>query len=103
MLDTFVVGLRLMQYIYAYQFLSSRWWMKYTQSNADWCIFYSGALLHALALELYGLAVFYMEAYHDEGTFEEWSWLIMGLFSLAALFGKDEKPMRIPCRRALSS
>lgn len=87
MLDTFVVGLRLMQYIYAYQFLSARWWMKYTQTNADWCIFYSGALLHSLALQLYGLAAFYMEAYHDEGTFEEWSWLILGLFSLAALFG----------------
>lgn len=88
MLDSFVVALRLMGYIYAYHFLSSRWWLKYTQSNADWCIFYSGTLLHSLALLLYGLAVFYMEAYHDEGTFEEWAWLIMILFSLAALFGE---------------
>lgn len=86
LLDTFVVGLRLMAYIYAYQFLGNRWWMKYTQSSADWCLFYFGALIHAITLVLYGLAIFYMEAYHDEGTYEEWSWIILTLFSVAGLF-----------------
>ncbi|XP_053991635.1 uncharacterized protein LOC128883378 [Hylaeus volcanicus] len=86
LLDTFVVGLRLMQSIYAYQFLGKRWWMKYTQSNADWCLFFSGTLLHSVALALYALAFFYMEAYHDEGTYEEWSWILLSLFSLAAFF-----------------
>jgi hypothetical protein len=88
-LDTFVVGLRLMQSIYAYQFLGKRWWMKYTQSNADWCLFFSGTLLHSVALALYALAFFYMEAYHDEGTYEEWSWILLTLFSLAGFFGKS--------------
>lgn len=86
LLDTFVVGLRLMQSIYAYQFLGKRWWMKYTQTSADWCLFFSGTLLHSIALCLYGLAFFYMEAYHDEGTYEEWSWIILILYSVAAFF-----------------
>lgn len=86
LLDTFVVGLRLMQSVYAYQFLGNRWWMKYTQSSADWCLFYSGALLHSAALGLYGLAIFYMEAYHDEGTYEEWSWIILLLFAISGAF-----------------
>lgn len=85
-LDSFVVALRLMQYIYAYHFLGSRWWMKYTQSSTDWCIFYAGGFVHAISLVLYGMAIFYMEAYHDEGTYEEWSWICLLLFFIAGAF-----------------
>lgn len=84
-LDIFVVAFRLMQYIYAYRFLGERWWMKYAQTPADWCLFYSSAYLHSIALLLYGLAIFYMESYHDEGTSDEWGWLCLSLFSLASL------------------
>lgn len=85
-LDLLVTSLRLLQYIYAYQFLSARWWLKYVQTKADWVLFYFGAVGNSLSLFLYGLAFFYLEAYHDEGTFEEFAWVNLILFGLAGFF-----------------
>ena len=84
-LDLLVASLRLLQYIYAYQFLGARWWLKYVQTKADWVLFYFGALGNSLTLMLYGLGIFYLEAYHEEGTYEEFAWINLGLFMLAGV------------------
>lgn len=85
-LDIVVVALRLTQYFYSANFLSSRWWLKYTQSPTDWCLFHATGLAHAFALALYGLAIFYLETYHEVGVADEWGWTCLILFLLAAFF-----------------
>ena len=87
LLDIIVVALRLLQYVYAYHFLGAKWWLKYAQTKSDWCLFYAGAGINGVALIMYGLAIFYMETYHDEGTIEEIGWCILGLFGLAGFTG----------------
>lgn len=82
-LDLFVIGFRLLSFIYGYHFLQTRWWLHNTQTKTDFSLFYFGALAHGIALILYGVAIFYLEAYHDEGTYEEFAWICLGLFGLA--------------------
>lgn len=79
-LDTFVVALRLMQHFYAFNFIGTRWWMKYVQTSADWCLLYSSALLHALALALYGLGIFYMDTYYEYSRKQSWGSICLTAF-----------------------
>eukprot|EP01054_Gregarina_sp_Poly1_P000980 Gregarina_sp_Poly_1__979@NODE_1239_length_4674_cov_201_846538_g844_i0_p2_GENE_NODE_1239_length_4674_cov_201_846538_g844_i0NODE_1239_length_4674_cov_201_846538_g844_i0_p2_ORF_typecomplete_len249_score17_73DUF3273/PF11677_8/1_6e51DUF3917/PF13055_6/0_11HELP/PF03451_14/0_25MnhB/PF04039_13/46Voltage_CLC/PF00654_20/0_45_NODE_1239_length_4674_cov_201_846538_g844_i029113657 len=88
-LDLLVVGFRLLAFVYGYHFLQTRWWLHYTQTKTDFSLFYFGALTHGIALVLYGVSIFYMEAYHDEGTYEEFAWIVLTLFGLAGLSGKS--------------
>lgn len=84
-LDAVCTSLRLVQYLYAYFYMNMRWWSRYQQSKFDWLLFNSGNVLNAFALCMYGTALFYMEAYHHEGTAEEYGWINLFLFFLAAI------------------
>lgn len=85
-LDIFVGSLRLMQYVYAYNFLGQRWWLKYIQSPSDWCLFYSGTFLHSIVLFLYGFGIFYMESYHTKSSQSGVSCLCLLLYTIASVF-----------------
>ncbi|KAF8822760.1 multi-pass transmembrane protein [Cardiosporidium cionae] len=82
-LDLISSSLRFIQYLYAYFFMEIKWWARYQQTKAEWALFQFGSILNVVALLLYGAALFYMEAYHDEGTHEETAWTNLLLFSLA--------------------
>lgn len=84
-LDAICTSLRLVQYLYAYFYMSMKWWSRYQQTKADWLLFNTGNVLNAFALCMYGAALFYMEAYHDEGVAEEYAWINLFLFKFAAL------------------
>lgn len=84
-LDLLSSILRLVQYLYAYFYMSMRWWARYQQTKSDWTLLHFGSIVHSFALFIYGAAFFYMEAYHDEGTYEELAWSNLTLFKLAGL------------------
>lgn len=84
-MDLLVQALRILAFVYAYHFLSERWWLHHSQTKTDFAIFYVSALLHGVSLLSYGFAIFYMETYHDEGTFEEFGWVCLGIFGFAGL------------------
>ncbi|GBE60252.1 hypothetical protein BOVATA_017450 [Babesia ovata] len=84
-LDLISSMLRLVQYIYAYFYMSMKWWTRYQQTKADWIFFQFGSFTNSFALVMYGAAFFYLEAYHDEGTSEEIAWTNLVLFCLAGL------------------
>ncbi|GFE54264.1 conserved hypothetical multi-pas transmembrane [Babesia ovis] len=84
-LDMISSMLRLVQYIYAYFYMSMKWWTRYQQTKADWIFFQFGSFTNSFALVMYGAAFFYLEAYHDEGTSEEVAWTNLVLFCLAGL------------------
>lgn len=84
-LDILSSILRLVQYLYAYFYMSMRWWARYQQTKSDWTLLHFGSIVHSFALFIYGAAFFYMEAYHDEGTYEELAWSNLTLFKLAGL------------------
>lgn len=84
-LDFISSVLRMVQYIYAYYYMSMKWWTKYQQTKADWIFFQFGSFVHSFSLIMYGAAFFYLEAYHDEGTQEEFAWVNMILFGLSGL------------------
>lgn len=84
-LDLLSSMLRLVQYIYAYFYMSMKWWTRYHQTKADWIFFQFGSFTNSFALVMYGAAFFYLEAYHDEGTSEEMAWTNLVLFGLAGL------------------
>lgn len=86
-LDLLSSILRLVQYLYAYFYMSMRWWARYQQTKSDWTLLHFGSIVHSFALFIYGAAFFYMEAYHDEGTYEELAWSNLTLFKLAGLAG----------------
>lgn len=75
--------LRLGEYLYLYNSLSTLWWSKFNITKSEWIIFAAANLLDSIALTTYGWALFYLECYHDEGTFEELAWTMLTLFSLA--------------------
>ncbi|KAL8451039.1 hypothetical protein Emag_002912 [Eimeria magna] len=82
-LDLLAVMLRLGEYLYLYNSLSTLWWSKFNITKSEWIIFAAANLLDSIALTTYGWALFYLECYHDEGTFEELAWTMLTLFSLA--------------------
>ncbi|KAF8819227.1 multi-pass transmembrane protein [Cardiosporidium cionae] len=84
-LDLISSSLRFIQFLYAYFFMEIKWWARYQQTKAEWALFQFGSILNVVALLLYGAALFYMEAYHDEGTYEETAWTNLILFTLAGL------------------
>ncbi|CDJ45528.1 hypothetical protein, conserved [Eimeria tenella] len=84
-LDLLTVMLRLGEYLYLYNSLSTLWWSKFNITKSDWVIFAAANLLDSIALISYGWALFYIECYHDEGTSEEVAWTMLALFSLAGL------------------
>ncbi|KAK2195800.1 Protein of unknown function DUF3273 [Babesia duncani] len=84
-LDLLSSMLRLVQYLYAYFYMSMKWWTRYQQTKADWIFFQFGSFTNSFALIMYGAALFYLEAYHDEGTCEEIAWTNLILFFLAGL------------------
>lgn len=84
-LDLLSSMLRLVQYLYAYFYMSMKWWTRYQQTKADWIFFQFGSFTNSFALTMYGAALFYLEAYHDEGTSEEIAWTNLILFFLAGL------------------
>ncbi|ORM39338.1 uncharacterized protein BXIN_2941 [Babesia sp. Xinjiang] len=84
-LDLISSMLRLVQYIYAYFYMSMKWWTRYQQTKADWIFFQFGSFTNSFALVMYGAAFFYLEAYHDEGTSEDVAWTNLVLFCLAGL------------------
>lgn len=84
-LDLLSSILRLVQYLYAYFYMSMRWWARYQQTKSDWTLLHFGSIVNSFALFIYGAAFFYMEAYHDEGTYEELAWSNLTLFKMAGL------------------
>ncbi|KAL8440026.1 hypothetical protein Efla_002374 [Eimeria flavescens] len=82
-LDLLAVMLRLGEYLYLYNSLSTLWWSKFNITKSEWIIFAAANLLDSIALTTYGWAMFYLECYHDEGTFEELAWTMLSLFTLA--------------------
>ncbi|BAM39256.1 conserved hypothetical protein [Theileria orientalis strain Shintoku] len=84
-LDLLSNMLRLVEYLYAYFYMSMKWWTKYQQTKSDWIFFQFGSFTNSFALVMYGAALFYLEAYHDEGTSEEVAWTNLSLFFLAGL------------------
>eukprot|EP00921_Rhytidocystis_pertsovi_P017336 GHVQ01027261.1.p1 GENE.GHVQ01027261.1~~GHVQ01027261.1.p1 ORF type:complete len:348 (+),score=53.77 GHVQ01027261.1:1-1044(+) len=85
MLDIISTSLRLIQYLYAYFYMGMKWWSKFNQSKADFSLFQFGNVINSFALLLYGLAWFYLEAYHDQGTYMQFAWWNLGLFAAAAV------------------
>lgn len=83
LLDLFSLAIRILAFLYGYHFMQTRWWLHYTQTKSDFSLFYFGALIHGVSMVLYGVAIFYMESYHDEGTVQELGWVSLGLFSAA--------------------
>ncbi|KEP60061.1 UNVERIFIED_CONTAM: multi-pass transmembrane protein [Hammondia hammondi] len=84
-LDGLAAMLRLVQYLYLYNYLSVVWWTKFNVSKSEWILFTVSNVLDGLSLLSYGWAFFYMEVYHDEGTYEELAWGMFGLFSLSGV------------------
>ncbi|EZG88837.1 putative transmembrane protein [Gregarina niphandrodes] len=83
LLDLLVLCIRFIAFVYSHHFLNDRWWTHLNQTRADFSLFHFGHLIHGIALMLYGLGMFYMEVYHDEGTYEEFGWSLLSLFGLA--------------------
>ncbi|PFH37537.1 multi-pass transmembrane protein [Besnoitia besnoiti] len=84
-LDILAAMLRLVQYLYLYHYLSVVWWTKFNVSKSEWILFTVSNVMDGLSLFSYGWAFFYMEVYHDEGTYEELAWGMFGLFSVSGI------------------
>ncbi|KFG59042.1 glideosome-associated protein with multiple-membrane spans GAPM2B [Toxoplasma gondii RUB] len=84
-LDVVSGCLRVTQYIHAYFFSSVQWWAKYQRTQSDWGLYHFSSTLHAFALVTYGVGFFLMESYHDQGTYEEYAWSMLGLYTTAGL------------------
>lgn len=89
-LDGLAAMLRLVQYLYLYNYLSVVWWTKFNVSKSEWILFTVSNVLDGVSLLCYGWAFFYMEVYHDEGTYEELAWGMLGLFSVSGALSKLE-------------
>ncbi|CBZ51373.1 conserved hypothetical protein [Neospora caninum Liverpool] len=84
-LDAVSGCLRVVQYIHAYLFSSVQWWAKYQRTQSDWGLYHFSSTLHAFALVMYGVGFFLLESYHDQGTYEEYAWSMLGLYTTAGL------------------
>lgn len=90
-LDMMAVILRMCEYAYLYESLSTLWWAKYNVTKADWTLFAVANILDGLALLTYGCGLFYLECYHDRGTSEELAWSLLTLFLLAGVSSESLK------------
>ena len=88
-LDILAVLLRLGEYLYLFKSLTTLWWSRFNITKSEWGVFAAANLLDSISLLSYGLALFYIECYHDEGTQEELAWLMLSLFSLSGLCSKS--------------
>ncbi|KAF8817674.1 multi-pass transmembrane protein, partial [Cardiosporidium cionae] len=81
-LDILANCLRLVQFLYAYNFMTIKWWARFQQTKADWSLFHAGNILSSISLSLLGASFFLLETFHDEGVGEEYAWAMRALFRI---------------------
>ncbi|PFH36015.1 glideosome-associated protein with multiple-membrane spans GAPM2B [Besnoitia besnoiti] len=84
-LDAVAGCLRVVQCVHSYFFSTVQWWAKYQRTQSDWGLYHLSSTLHSFALVMYGVGFFLLESYHDQGTYEEYAWAMLGLYTTAGL------------------
>eukprot|EP00914_Ancora_sagittata_P015372 GHVO01030334.1.p1 GENE.GHVO01030334.1~~GHVO01030334.1.p1 ORF type:complete len:333 (+),score=37.73 GHVO01030334.1:110-1000(+) len=86
LLDVISLGMATTLFYSMYAYFEDTWTTEVIGSGSTKIFGLAARIINALAIALYGGAIFCLEAYHVEGTQECWGWIIgMGFKSLGAL------------------